>query len=386
MIYRARFQEKLIDPDDFFALSAEMNYQLSARNLNERALLALITGPRPSGEDEEPLMEALRLLLIGYKEKRRKLGPTAILHPLRTTALLARVMPEPSSLDLLCALLHDKEEDLSEARLGPERYARMQESYARLQAKIDRDQSWFLGERISLLTCQKGEWYNAYLGRIMDNATEMPDLLHVKIADRLDNSLDITVARPGVLRYDLFHTIFSAMFVPSYRGVRIEEYHFLPPEDEGVQILSNLFKNILFISLLRREGLEKVDITTAKLAEALCIASSQVGQWLVLEVFASCITDGEEQRKLLEDVRQYCLGGGIKAIRKTETPHPLDGIFLEIYGQNNTGRSARLARLWSDHDKVARVVLVFIAVFNTFLIDPTYFVEGIDRTQLWGVD
>ena len=133
------------------------------------------------------------------------------------------------------------------------------------------------------------------------------------------------------------------MFVPSYSGVTIEEYHFLPPENEGVQILSNLFKNILFLSLLRREGLEKLDRTTAMLAEALCLASSQVGQWLVLEIFATCIPDGEEQRYLLEDVRRYCLGGGIAAIRENDNPHPLDGIFLEIYGQNNQGRSARLA-------------------------------------------
>ena len=386
MIYRARFQEELVDPEEFLALSAEMNYQLSARNLNERALLALIMGPRLRDQNTEPLLEALQVLLIGYEDIFRNLGPKAILHPLRTTALLARVMPEPTVLDLLCALLHDKEEDLYEKKLGSERFARMQARYSRLQDQIDRDQRWFLGERLGLLTCRKGEWYNAYLGRILNKAKVMPDLLHVKIADRLDNSLDVTVARPGVLRYDLFQNIFSALFVPKYQGVKIEEYHFLPLERDGVQILSNLFKNILFISLLRKAGLERVDRTTAMLSEALCMASSKVGQWLVLEVFASCITDGDDQRKLLEDVREYCASGGIEAIRTDDNPHPLDGIFLKTYGLTKEGRSARLAALWENKKEVARVVLVFIAVFTSFQVDPNYYVKGIDQERVFAVE
>ena len=386
MIYRARFKEELVDPEEFLALSAEMNYQLSARNLNERALLALIMGPRLHDQDTEPLLEALQVLLIGYEDIFRKLGPKAILHPLRTTALLARVMPEPTVLDLLCALLHDKEEDLHEKKLGPERFARMQERYSKLQAQINRDQRWFLGERLGLLTNQKGESYNHYIGRILDRAKVMPDLLHVKIADRLDNSLDVTVARPGVLRYNLFQSIFSALFLPSYHGVRIEEYHFLPHQRDGVQILGNLFKNILFLSLLRKAGLENVDRTTAMLSEALCLASSQVGQWLVLEVFASCITEADDQRQLLEEVREYCSNGGIEAIRDDNNPSPLDGIFLKTYGLTKEGRSARLANLWEDKIEVARVVLVFIAVFTSFHLDPTFYVKGIEQERVFAVE
>ena len=386
MIYRARFQEELVNPEEFLALSAEMNYQLSAHNLNERALLALIMGPRRPAQDTEPLLEALRVLLIGYEDIRRNLGPKAVLHPLRTTALLARVMPEPTVLDLLCALLHDKEEDLHEEKLGKERFHRMQEVYSGLQDHIDQNQRWFLGERLSLLTCKKGEWYNAYLGRILDKAKLMPDLLHVKIADRLDNSLDVTVARPGVLRYDLFQNIFSALFVPNYHGVSIKEYHFLPAEGDGVQILSNLFKNILFLSLLRKAKLDRVDRTTAMLSEALCLASSQVGQWLVLEIFASCVTEGSDQRKLLEDVQAYCANGGIEAIRKDDNPHPLDGIFLKTYGLSKEGRSARLAALWADKEEVARVVMVFIAVFTTFSVDREYYVKGIDQERVFAVE
>ena len=386
MFWSSRFQDELVDTEEFLALSAEINYQLSARQLNDRALMALIVGPHQVDLKTEPLLEALRVLLVGYEGLRRRLGPVAILHPLRTAALLSRSMQDPTVLDLLCALLHDKDEDLSEKRLGSERFGRMQEIYNQLQGQIGYEQRWFLGERLELLTCAIGEGYNAYLGRILDNAKVMPDLLHVKIADRLDNSLDVTVARPGVLRYDLFQTIFSAMFVPSYKGVSIEEYHFLPTEQEGVQILSNLFKNVLFLSLLRQAGLERMDRTTAALSEALCIASSRVAQWLVLEVFASCIPAGEDQRRLLEGVREYCADGGIEAVRKSDNPHPLDGLFLEVYGQVKEGRSSRLAGLWEDKEQLAQVVLVFIAVFTTFHNDPTFFVKGIDRERVWGVE
>ncbi len=385
MFRRAQFKRELVDTEEFLALSAEINYQLSARRLNERALLALILGPSRVKETE-PLLEALGVVKAGYEGLHRRLGPAAVLHPLRTAALLARTMKDPTALDLLCAMLHDKQEDLSEKRLGSEQYQKMQRLYHRMLEQIDRDQRWFLGERLELLTCQKGEPYNAYLGRILDNARVMTDLLHVKMADRLDNSLDVTVARPGVLRYDLFQTIFSAMFVPRHTGVHIEEYHFLPTEQEGVQILSNLFKNILFISLLRREGLERLDQTTTALSEALCLASSKVAQWLVLEVFASCVTEGEDQRRLLDDVRLYTTTGGIEAVRKDDNPHPLDGLFLKTYGATNVGRSSRLATLWEDKERLARVVLVFIAVFTTFQADPKYHVKGIDRTRVWAVE
>jgi len=54
-------------------------------------------------------------------------------------------------LDLLGALLHDKEEDLTREELGATEWGHAQAEFARVLAKIDADQPLVSGERIALL-------------------------------------------------------------------------------------------------------------------------------------------------------------------------------------------------------------------------------------------
>jgi hypothetical protein len=222
----SRTRKELLTTDEFVMLSAELGYQLWAKHFNERALMSLMLGGLPPSGGYEYLVWAIRVLRIGYGDSTRRMGTPAILHPLRVTAILARFMREPSTLDLLAAMLHDRDEDCTrdsmDEEVDPGRWDRFQEANARLFATIDTNQQWYLGERIALLTRKEHESYNSYLCNIFAKAPEMPDLVRVKATDRWDNTLDSTITRPGLMRYNFFRTVFDALFVPSFRGVDVE--------------------------------------------------------------------------------------------------------------------------------------------------------------------
>ena len=87
----------LYDFSEFLKLSSALNYNLSAASLNRyNVLMFILDGKRFHSNDTEDreskhiLMETLSYLFNAYGQKRRRLGPLAVLHPLRTTALFAR--------------------------------------------------------------------------------------------------------------------------------------------------------------------------------------------------------------------------------------------------------------------------------------------------------
>ena len=98
----------LYDLSDFFRLSSALNYNLSAESLNRYNVLMFLIGGKPLDSDEEKdrskkniLMEALNYLFNAYQQKRRRLGPMAVLHPLRSTVLLVRSLKNPKMIDIL---------------------------------------------------------------------------------------------------------------------------------------------------------------------------------------------------------------------------------------------------------------------------------------------
>ena len=104
----------LYDLSEFFRLSSALNYNLSAESLNRYSVLTFLIEGQPLDADIEEdraqksiLMEALNYLFSVYRQKRRRLGPMAVLHPLRSTALLLRAMEKPKMIDILISLFHD---------------------------------------------------------------------------------------------------------------------------------------------------------------------------------------------------------------------------------------------------------------------------------------
>lgn len=376
----AESHREFITIEHFMNLSAEINYHISARVPNEDALLALVLGEQVT-LDQEAVRIALRLVRLGYADARRKIGPRAVLHPLRTAALLARVMNNPTALDLLGAMLHDKDEDLTFEDIPEENREEFTQLFNLLLDKIGKDQRWYLSERIALLTKSSGQPYHEYLVNLIDHSDRMPDLLHVKLADRLDNTLDQHIHRPGVLQYNFYRNVFDLLFVSVYKGVKIRQYHFLPEPEEGALLMAQLFKNALFLSLVRLEKGDRIDDTTRRLFDAIAVASIREAQWLGLELIAAVEELAlPKLRDQIIETMQYCYTGGATQVHESDEGKGLAGIFMRRYAlASGKDRRRAMRELYEDPDYLVTVVITFIATFASFLNDPDFSLEGITR-------
>jgi hypothetical protein len=374
---------ELLTIEHYLTLSAKINYQLSSRALHKPALLSLVLGPAQFTDRERALLLAtFDVLQAGYQQDRRRLGTPGILHPLRAAAILARTIERPSLLDMLAALLHDKDEDLSRDDLGAERWGMMQIQYQRLLEGLDPYERDRLEECVRLLSNRGMDTYYSYLVRILDNAGRLPEILHVKLADRIDNTFDINLQHPGVTRYNFYRAVFDILFMPGFRGVQMGSFHYMPEADEGVMLLSQLFKDTFFLALLRATGLDTLDASVHKLFVGLGVAGIREAQWLALEMFNTCITDVDRQRVLLMSVMQYCTEGGTGVVRTKEAGGELDGMLLGIFTAARPEQRKILTELFQDHELLAKMVLAFIVVFASFINDPRFTIEGILPTGM----
>ncbi len=372
--------KELISIEEFMGMSAAINYQLSAEQPDMKAILAKVFSGRPIMY-MDPLLEAVKVLLTGYEGKSRELGTFAEIHPLRTTALLCRCMEEPSVLDLLGGLLHDVEEDLSPENMDPDRWKRLQDTLRTTRETIDIHHQWFLGERMALYRREPFQPYSVYLGNLLDAAPDnKPDLLHVKLADRLDNTLDTQLYLPNISNYNFYRFVFDLLFVPEFPGVKIDEYHFIPAAKQGVKLLSQLFKNTIFLSLIRQDNLEHLTPITHRLFNGLAVASIREAQWIALELFSSDIIDIKRQRELLLATMEYTHSGGVSAIRPFTDENLLDGTYIENFALvSSRERKEKLAELFLAKDQLTEIIIAFIATFSAFLNDPEFYIKGIGR-------
>jgi hypothetical protein len=372
---------ELMTIEEYVTLSAKINYQLSSTALSKPALLALVLGPTPLAADDRVLLErAFEVLQAGYQHDRRRLGTPGILHPLRAAALLSRTM-EPTLLHLLCALLHDMDEDLTEQELGKKRWGEMQVAFRQLLGALGPARAGKLEDRIRILSNLGTRTYEEYLGRLLDGARVMPDLLHVKLADRLDNTFDIHLQHPGVTRYNFYRAVFDILFLPRFSGVEMGSFHFMPEPGEGVMLLSQLFKDLTFLALLREERLDRLDEVTRRLFTGLAVAGIREAQWLALESFNTVITDVTKQRALLKEIMEYSTTGGIEVVTTSDAGGELDGMLLRTFtAQKEGSRKKMLKELFENRELCTRMVLTFIVIFAAFINDPGYTIRGITRS------
>jgi hypothetical protein len=362
-------------------LSATINWHLSARKIDLRTLLRVILGPAKVA-DQAPLLEALNYLQQAYGDRRRKNGPAAVLHCLRVAAMLARVMPAPTTLDLLGAFLHDKEEDLTREELGDAEWDRLQAEFAHVLEKIDSNHRWFLGERIALLRRQSTQNYYDYLGVVLSKVRTMPDLLRCKLADRLDNTMDIAVQRTPTEHDDFFELAFGMLFLPGYRPAPNVDA-VVPDVEACVLLVSQLFKNVVLMSMLREQRLDRLDETTTRLFRALAASSSEQAQWAVAALLSSPALGGQERRALLREMMDYCAAGGMAAIHSKEKGGLLDGSFIEHFADpDDKIRKKQIESVYEDQPLFIRLLVLYIGMFTSFLADSQYYLRGIDRTGL----
>ena len=371
----------LYDLNEFLRLSAVLNYQLSAKLIKCESILTTILGRKVLPKKEwNILLDVLRYLDVAYGEKRRRLGPMAILHPLRATALLARAVEQPLLLDLLTEMLHDKLEDLVEQDYPPQVWNDLEKRFQQLLKRVDPEDEWYLMERLDWLTHRKEhETYNMYIGRLVDRSSKTPEILRVKLADRLDNTLDMHIESQDPLDgVDFFCNIFQVLFVKNYPGYQPSLMHPALVSLDGAQRMYSLFKNAVTLSIIQQKGIILQDKVSQILFKSICEASMREAERIVMHIFGYHYNELKKQRDLIFETMDYCWKGGIGSVTPSGHLHRLDGLFLERFNlQRSPERDRRMKELYEDKELMIEGGLAFIVIFLSFLNDPHYYIRGI---------
>jgi len=216
----------LFDLTEFLKLSSVLNYNLSAASLNRYNVLLFIIGDKPLHTHEQTdrtnksvVMEALDFLLKAYSRKKRRLGPMAVIHPIRATALFSRSQTALGIVPLLTALFHDVLEDIKPVDFPATTWREMESQLFDLLKRLDPQDEKEVEENLARLTKIRGESYYGYIGRLLDSSGGTADLVQIKLADRLDNTLDMRIDLQDPLDgIDFFENIFQTLFVRNYGG------------------------------------------------------------------------------------------------------------------------------------------------------------------------
>ena len=371
----------LHDLDWFFQLSASLRLQLDAREIGSENLAALILGPIVLDREERAtLIDVIDYAKDAYGGRRRRLGPPAVLHPLRTAALVARTIKEARLIDLMAALLHDKEEDILPSDFpDAAEWDRLESRFQGLLKNIRPKEEWFLMERISWLTRMPGETYNEYIGKLLRLTRQTPSLMRVKLADRLDNTLDLRIAvNDPIEGQDFFRTLFEVMFVNGYNGYEPTDPHLHVASLNGATRLYQLFKTAVVLSLVRQTGIEQQDDVVLSLFRTLATASMKEAQRIALHIFGYHLQDVGEQRELLVETMYYVQkGGAARCVAPTQKAR-LDGLFLQLFEcADRDKRKRTLATLYEDKKQMVAAAIAFVVVFLSFLDDPDYYVHNV---------
>jgi hypothetical protein len=114
------------------------------------------------------LMEALGYLFRAHSQKRRRLGPLAVLHPLRATALLDRSVDEISLVILMSTLFHDILEDIQARDFDIHTWKDMEGQLYDLLDRMPAAAEERLTVNLISLTRVQTESYYQYIGRLLD--------------------------------------------------------------------------------------------------------------------------------------------------------------------------------------------------------------------------
>lgn len=369
--------QPLIDTQEFLALSSFLNYQLSGEPVNWHGILNLMAGKKVLPEDAELLLDTLSYLGDAYGGQKRRLGPLAVLHPIRAAALFARVVERPSAIDLLSTLLHDKNEDLTEELYSEEDWQKLQERFHSLVTRVERHNGYDLEKRIGLLTKFPGQKYHHYLGTLLGMARDIPALASIKLADRLDNTLDLRIDLHDFTDHSrCYQILFDMIFLKTYQGFKSEEPHPISRKINGAMRLYQLYKNAVFLSILRHKKVV-LDDDGERMFFSLAVASIREAQTILLHIFAYHMPDPVVQRRLVIDSMEYSQDGGFERI-SSKGGHPLDGLFKSTFEfENKKMKKQGLADLYRNKELMGRSALGFLIIFANFLNDRDFLIKGI---------
>ena len=372
---------------EFFKLSAALNYQLSVSEDFGWNILRIIIGDmKLSPEQQNILLDALSYLNHAYKDQHRRLGPMSVIHPLRATAILSRTVEKADMLDLLTVLLHDKHEDIKtsnypEDKYGKDYYQQLETEFKKFLYKNDPNDNWYLMERLDFLSRKGEESYYTYIGRLMNRAQQTPELVRVKLADRLDNTLDLhSEFYDPIENIDFFGALFNILYIKNYQPPKPEVQHPVRHPLYGAYRLYQLFKNAVLLSLVRQKRSMTYDPAAQPLFEQLVWAGMEEAQRIIIHIFDYHMRDVEQQQKLILDTMNYCKAGGTLEVTRPGDRSRLDGLFMNYFEYSSAGEhKQKLDQLYKDKPLMIQSALAFVTIFKNFLIDPQYCIEGISE-------
>lgn len=376
----------LFDLSEFFKLSSVLNYNLSAASLNRYNVLVYITADKRLDPDDKMdrekkaiVMEALGYLFSAYRQKRRRLGPMAVLHPLRAAALFTRSCDCLNLVDLLSTLFHDILEDVNSVEFGVREWKSMEgQLYNLLNRLTPADESKLISNLLSLTRTQNESYYQ-YVGRLLDNAHDTPEVVHVKLADRLDNTLDMRIDLQDPLAgIDFFENIFQVMFVNNYSGYRPRLDHAPTTVMNGARRLYQLFKNAVLLSLIRQQMPIASHRGLTILFDAVSEASLKEAQRTLMHLIGYHVKEINIQRKLLLEAMEYCYSGRSDLVTKPDGKQFLDGLFSTYFGhKTKQNRHRQLDMLYQNKSLMLEASVAFMVIFLSFLNDDHYYIQGI---------
>ncbi len=373
---------QVLSVEDFLSLSARINYLLAATEPSIEAVMGRLVARRRLQGSMEVLSSGISFLLRAYRNRLRRLGPLAVLHPLRASHLLVLASENPTVLDTLTAFLHDYYEDIFTPEMDSEQRQELEWRYEMLQQQLSEEERWFLDERIKWLTKRPEEQYHEYLGRLLMQARHTPELIWVKLADRLDNTYDLRVVDEGNDEY--FRLIFDVLFL---RKADRRQIPTTPPPAPGqmdeAHRLYQMFKNAVFLTLVRNYSLDSETLTARRLFDALASASIQESGRILSQILNYQLVDPIKQRHLLMDAMEYCYGGGINRITSSQRGHKLDGLFKDRFDHpDSKTRKAMLKKMQNDKELMIEAALAFLTIFESFLNSSHYHVSGVKASGL----
>jgi hypothetical protein len=381
----------LDDFTEFLKLSSVLNYNLSAASLSRYNVMMYIIGGKSLADDEKIdrekksiLMEALGYLFQAYSRKRRRLGPLAVLHPLRATALLARCFDKLDLVLLLTILFHDVLEDIKPSDFRMQEWKEMELQLEGLLDRLHNDDEEKLVKNLLGITRKDNESYYEYIGRLLEHAHEVPELVHVKLADRLDNTLDMRIElEDPLLGVDFFQNIFQLLFVNNYPGYNPDFGH--PPSAaiNGSKRLYQLFKTAVLLSLIRQHTPNGASPSRQILFNAVCDASLKEAQRTMIHLMGFHLKDLAGQRKLLLQAMDYCFSGRSDLVTKPEGGQLLDGLFATYFA--HTSRKIlkqKLDILYQNKSLMIEASVAFIVIFLSFLNNESFYVKGISAAGI----
>jgi len=376
----------LFDLNEFFKLSSALNYNLSAASLNRYNVLMYIIGDKRLDADEKKdreqkgiLMEALGYLFNVYSQKRRRLGPMAVLHPLRAAALFTRSLDSINMVDLLTLLFHDVLEDINPADYKVQEWKSMEDQLYRLLERMEIEDESRLVTRLMSLTRVENESYYQYIGRLLDNTQNFPEIVQVKLADRLDNTLDMRIDLEDPLaRIDFFETVFQIMFVNNYPGYKPKMEHAPATAMNGARRLYQLFKNAVLLSLIRQYVPAAGRREVKNLFDALSEAGLKEAQRTLIHLISYHVKDLQALRSLVLEAMQYCYSGRSDLVTKPDGSQLLDGLFSTYFGNKvKKNRRQQLDVLYQNKPLMLEASVAFLVIFLNFLNDDTLYIRGI---------